>query len=127
MFALVADIEAYAAFLPWCARAHVLTRTQDVVVAAIDIAYHGINKTFTTRNLLYPDERMEMQLVDGPFRHLQGCWRFDALDAHASKIALDLEFEFANKLMGLTLGPLFSRLADGMVQSFEQRARAVYG
>lgn len=127
MFSLVADIEAYAAFLPWCERVHVLTRTEDAVVAVVDIAYHGINKTFTTRNLLFPDRRLEMHLVEGPFRHLQGYWRFDVLDAQSSKIALDLEFEFANKLMDLTLGPLFGRLADGMVQSFERRAAQVYG
>lgn len=127
MYVLVADIEAYAAFLPWCDGARIVTRGEDAVVAAIDIAYHGIHKTFTTRNLLYPDQRLEMQLVEGPFRHLHGWWRFDALEAKASKIALDLEFEFANKLLDLTLGPLFARLADSMVQSFQQRAAAIYG
>ena len=67
MYALVADIEAYGKFLPWCGGARIVTRDADSVTAAIDIAYHGVHKTFTTRNRLEPGHVMELQLVDGPF------------------------------------------------------------
>lgn len=127
MFDLVADIPSYPKFLPWCGGARVLSREQDAVIASIDIAYSGVHKSFTTRNLLQPGKMMEIRLLDGPFSFLQGFWNFSALDAQSSKIALDLEFEVSNKLVSIVLTPVFSSVANQLVDSFHQRARAMYG
>jgi ribosome-associated toxin RatA of RatAB toxin-antitoxin module len=127
MFQLVADIESYRDFLPWCSGARIVSREQDVVVAAIDVAYNGMQKTFTTQNRLSADRTMEMQLVSGPFSYLQGYWHFHPLDEQASKISLDLEFKFSNKLMDLALGSVFTNIANSMVDSFRQRAVEIYG
>jgi ribosome-associated toxin RatA of RatAB toxin-antitoxin module len=70
---------------------------------------------------------MEMHLVDGPFKQLQGYWHFQALDTTACKVSLHLEFEFANALLGIVVGPVFSGIANGLVDSFRQRAVALYG
>jgi ribosome-associated toxin RatA of RatAB toxin-antitoxin module len=78
MYDLVADIESYPEFLPWCGGAGIVSHDEKQVVASIKIAYHKIHKTFTTRNVLQPGASMEMQLVEGPFRHLHGLWRFES-------------------------------------------------
>ncbi len=127
MYALVADIEAYPKFLPWCGGARILSRENESVTAAIDIAYGGVHKTFTTRNNGRPAELMEMSLVEGPFRHLLGYWRFTPLDEHACKVSFDLDFEFASKMLGLVIGPVFHHIANGMVESFRLRAVQLYG
>lgn len=127
MFELVADIPSYPKFLPWCGGARVLTQADDAVTAAIDIAYHGVHKTFTTRNLLQRDKMMEIRLLDGPFSYLQGFWSFAALDTQASKITLDLEFEVANRVVAVVLTPVFSSVANQLVDSFHRRARSLYG
>lgn len=127
MFDLVADIPSYPRFLPWCGGARVLTREDDAVTASIDIAYHGVHRTFTTRNLLQRDKMMEIRLLDGPFSYLQGFWSFAALGEQASKITLDLEFEVANRVVATVLTPVFSSVANQMVDSFHRRARALYG
>jgi ribosome-associated toxin RatA of RatAB toxin-antitoxin module len=127
MYRLVADIESYGKFLPWCGGARIVARDPDSVTAAIDIAYHGVNKTFTTRNKLVPGSVMELQLVDGPFKFLQGYWRFESLDNKACKVSLDLKFEFANRLLALLVGPVFSNIANGLVESFRHRAEGIYG
>jgi coenzyme Q-binding protein COQ10 len=127
MFDLVADIPSYPKFLPWCGGARVLSREEDAVIASIDIAYHGVHKTFTTRNLLQHGKMMEIRLLDGPFSYLQGFWRFAALDEHASRVSLDLEFEVANRLISVVLTPVFSSLANQLVDSFHHRARDIYG
>ena len=67
MFDLVADIPAYPRFLPWCGGARILSRENDAVIASIDIAYSGVHKTFTTRNLLQNGKMMEIRLLDGQF------------------------------------------------------------
>ncbi len=127
MFDLVADIESYPQFLPWCGGARVLSRADGVVTAAVDIAYSGVNKSFTTRNYHTPPQRIQMELLDGPFKRLDGVWHFEALDAAHCKIALLLEFEFANMLLALALNSTFSKIADSMVDSFLRRAIEVYG
>ena len=127
MFALVADIPLYPQFLPWCGGARIVSANADEVIAAIDIAYSGVHKTFTTRNLLQRDKMMELRLMEGPFSQLQGFWRFDALDEGACRISLDLEFEVANRLVGVVLTPVFSGIANQLVDSFHQRAVQLYG
>lgn len=127
MYALVSDIAAYGEFLPWCGGARVMTHDEDEVVAAIDIVYSGVHRTFTTRNRLQKDKMMELVLVDGPFSHLHGFWRFQALGEQASKISLDLEFKFSNRMLGLAIGPMFNSMAGGMVDAFRRRAVELYG
>ncbi len=127
MYALVADIESYPKFLPWCSGTRILAHEDDTVMAAIDIDYSGVRKTFTTRNRGSVDEVMEMRLVEGPFRHLLGYWRFTPLEDSACKVSFDLEFEFSSKLLALVVGPVFHRIANGMVDSFRERAVELYG
>jgi coenzyme Q-binding protein COQ10 len=127
MFELVADIPSYPKFLPWCGGARILSTQDDEVVAAIDIAYSGVHRTFATRNLLQRDKMMEIQLLEGPFSYLQGFWQFKALDEQSCKISLDLEFDVANRIVGLALTPVFSNIANQLVDRFHRRATELYG
>ncbi|RMD79260.1 MAG: type II toxin-antitoxin system RatA family toxin, partial [Gammaproteobacteria bacterium] len=74
-----------------------------------------------------PPKMIEMRLVEGPFRHLQGFWRFEPVGEGGCRVSLDLEFEFASRLMGLALGPVFHQIANTLVEAFSQRAAQVYG
>lgn len=127
MFGLVDDVDNYSSFLPWCRSSRVLSRDADEVRATLEVAVSGINKSFTTCNRLQHGKMIEMRLVEGPFKHLQGFWRFDALTAQACKVSLDLEFEFASGLMGMALGPVFGPIANGLMDAFLRRAGEVYG
>lgn len=127
MFDLVADIPSYPKFLPWCGGARVVSARGDEVIAAIDIAYSGVHRTFSTRNLLQRDRMMEIHLLEGPFSHMQGFWQFKPLGEQSSKISLDLEFEVANKIVSLVLTPVFSSIANQLVDRFHRRAVELYG
>lgn len=126
MYRLVADIESYPRFLPWCGGARILSQQDNEVRASVDIDYKGVNKSFTTINRQVPGQRIEMSLVEGPFKKLHGIWQFTSLDDSASKVQLDLEFEFSNRLVGMTLGKVFSSIADTLVDAFCKRAEQVY-
>jgi len=127
MYALVNDVAAYPQFLPGCVGSQVITHEGNEMVASVEVSKAGIKKTFTTKNTLVENQRVEMRLVDGPFKALQGGWTFLALDEQASKISLDLEFEFSNKLAELAFGKVFNELAANMVSAFTKRAKVVYG
>jgi ribosome-associated toxin RatA of RatAB toxin-antitoxin module len=127
MYALVDDIDAYQTFLPWCKSSKVLSRDEDVVRGSIQLNKGGIDKTFVTCNRVKKNKMIEMRLEEGPFHHLEGFWRFDALDESACKVSLVLEFEFSNKILSLTVGPVFNQIANSLVDAFVTRAADVYG
>ena len=128
MYRLVEDVEAYPDFLPWCRTTAVLERNEQQVKASIEIAKGALNKSFTTINRMQHNKMIEMRLIEGPFKHLEGFWRFDALkDASACKISLDLDFEFESKLIAFAVGAVFNQIANTMVDAFCKRAVEVYG
>lgn len=127
MYALVADIPRYGEFLNWCAGATVLSQEGDTVIASITIAFKGLKKTFTTRNRMQPFESISIKHVQGPFSHLEGIWRFTPLDEKASKIELDLHFDFDNRVVASLVGPVFSHISNSQVDAFRRRAQIIYG
>lgn len=128
MYDLVNDVAAYPDFLPWCKSSHIISESDDMIEASVEIAKGSLNKSFSTRNLLQKNKIIEMKLLEGPFKHLEGFWRFIPLkDPSACKVTLDLEFEFESKLIGLAAGPVFSKIANTLVDSFSKRAIDVYG
>ncbi len=126
MYRLVADVPKYPQFLPWCRAAHLLHTDDHCVRASLTIAKGPLHKSFTTRNRLFPEQRIEIALVDGPFRHLNGCWSFDDLGGEGARVTLDMDFEIAGALLRRTLQPIFAEIANTMVDAFCQRARDVY-
>ncbi len=126
MFTLVNDVGRYHEFLPWCGGSEEISRASEEVIASITIAYKGIEKSFTTRNKLEGTQKIILTLVDGPFSELRGSWEFIHLEENASKVVLDLQFDFSNRLLGAVVGPVFMRIADSMVDSFVQRADEIY-
>ncbi|MBS0357815.1 MAG: type II toxin-antitoxin system RatA family toxin [Proteobacteria bacterium] len=127
MYDLVNHIEDYPNFLPWCSGSEVLSRKEDEIQASITVEGMGIQKKFTTRNLLQKDKMIEVRLLDGPFQHLQGFWQFDLLEQNHCKVSLNLEYEFAGKALSFLFGPFFQQAANTFVDAFVHRAKEIYG
>ena len=122
MFALVNDIEAYPRRFDWCDSAQVLERSDQRLVARLDLGLGSLRTWFTTENSLAPPHHIDMQLRDGPFRKLSGRWQFHALDECACKVTLTLDFEPHNRLLGPAFAIGFQGLADRMVDDFVKAA-----
>ena len=127
MYDLVNDIAAYPQFLPWCSAARVDDANDETMRATVCISKGGLNKSFTTQNRIHRNKMIEMRLVEGPFKHLEGFWRFEPIQDAGCKIAFDIDFEFSNALAKLALGAVFNQIANTLVDSFCQRAGVVYG
>ncbi len=127
MFTLVDTIEDYPSFLPWCSQSEVHARTDDQTMGTLHIDYHGVKQNFTTvNNKTFPNQ-MDIALKDGPFKHLAGRWQFIELSPNACKIAFNLEYQFANKLLEKAVSPVFSYIATTFVDSFVTQADRLYG
>ena len=127
MFDLVDDIDAYASFLPWCSRSEVTRRDGELVEAELEISKGNAQKTFATRNRNFPHERIEIGLLSGPFRHLQGGWHFESLGEDGCKVSLILEFEFESRMIDIVFGAFFEETCGRLIDAFVARAEELYG
>ena len=127
MFALVDAVENYPQFLPWCAAVTVIRRDEAATRATLQINYHGIKQSFTTENAKRAPEEMLIKLVEGPFRSLEGAWRFTALGERGCKIEFRLTYEFSGRLLEKLIGPVFDYIANSLLEAFVKRAGRIHG
>lgn len=127
MYALVADCEAYPQFLPWCSGTEVKLIDANKAMATLHVNYHGLRLHFTTENRMEKGALIEMKLVNGPFKHLDGFWRFAPLAEQACKVEFRLSYELSGKLVDKLAGPVFSHIANTLVEVFVKRAVSLYG
>ncbi len=128
LFDLVADIERYPEFLPWCVAARVRTRTDQEVVADLVIGFKMIRERFTSRvRLDRPNRRIDVAYTEGPFRYLNNHWVFEELPDGATRLDFFVDFEFRSVMLQKIIGVLFNEAVRRMVAAFEARAKALYG
>lgn len=127
MYRLVDDVASYKQFLPWCKESVELSRTEDEVRATLLLSAKGIQKSFTTCNRLQKNKMIEISLINGPFRQLEGFWLFHDEGEKSCTVQLDLEFEFSSKFLSLAFSPVFHQVANTLIDAFAKRAENLYG
>ena len=127
MYQLVNNYELYPQFLSGCVGAKTLSLGDNELNAELVIQKLGISQRFSTHNTMIPNEKITMELLNGPFRYLRGAWTFQPFDEQSCKIALNLEFEFSSPMVGMVFGKIFNELTLKMVNAFKLRAKEVYG
>jgi coenzyme Q-binding protein COQ10 len=126
LYALVADIERYPEFLPWCVGARIRERGPNLVVADLVIGFKMFRESFTSRVALDPPQRIDVTYAEGPFRHLTNHWTFTAVPG-GCRIDFFVDFAFKSRLMQRVIEMLFGEAVRRMVGAFEKRARDLYG
>ncbi|GAB2904362.1 type II toxin-antitoxin system RatA family toxin [Paralcaligenes sp. KSB-10] len=126
MFDLVADVEKYPEFMPWCGGASVHEHDEHGMRASIIISFAGIKQTFSTRNDHDYPRLITFHLVDGPFSALTGKWEFNALAEDACKVVYTMEYAFSSRALEAVVGPVFNRIATSFIDSFTNRAQSRY-
>lgn len=128
LFDLVADIERYPEFLPWCVACRVTRRDDNVIWGDLMVGFKVFRETFSSRVTLHPPERIDVTYVDGPFRYLNNHWLFiPADDGRATVIDFYIDFEFRSRLLQTAATPVFNEAVRRMVRAFELRAGDLYG
>src|SRR5690606_27613604 len=126
LFALVADVERYPEFLPWCVASRVRSRQGNVVVADLMIGFKMVRERFTSRVTLSPPDRIDVAYTEGPLRHLNNHWIFEEAPG-GCVIDFFVDFEFKSVILQRLIGALFNEAVRRMVGAFESRAHALYG
>ncbi|MBF0623946.1 MAG: type II toxin-antitoxin system RatA family toxin [Magnetococcales bacterium] len=125
MFDLVMDVPRYPEFLPWCVKARVFDQREGQFVAELTISFRGFRDSFQTVDRYEPGRRVEVKLRSGPFKHLDNEWRFTPV-AGGTRVEFSIDFQFKNRIMDITLGPVFTQVSKQMLEAFRNRAQTLY-
>lgn len=126
MYDLVNDAAAYPNYLPMCSHVHIRSQDAEHLIATITLSKGKIKLDFTTENTMQEGRRIDMKLVDGPFKYLRGSWSFKP-SRHGCEISFNLDFEFSNALLKMAFGSFFKGLVESMVGAFCDQAALRYG
>ena len=122
IFKLINNVDKYSDFLPWCSDSVILNDSSSEMTAEIEITGKPIKWKFKTKNAYRENEIINIRLVDGPFKNLQGYWKFHQIDKHNTNVSLFLEYEFDSKIIELSLKPIFSSIMSSILDSFISEA-----
>ena len=126
MFRLVDRIEDYPLFLPWCGGSQIIYRDDKITKASIYIKYSGVNQSFTTQNTKNYPHRINLKLIDGPFKVLEGFWIFTPINQDACSIEFNLHYAFSNFILDKLISPIFGQIANTFVDGFVSQADKIY-
>lgn len=126
MFDVIEAAEHYPEFLPWCAAATIVARSDTEVIADINVNFHGVRFAFRTRNPKRRPDWMAIELERGPFRDFRGTWNLAPLSAAGCRIDFELHYAFDSTPMARLARPVFDRITNTLVDRFVARADAVY-
>ena len=129
MFQVVADVEQYPKFLPWCVALRVLSRervkNRDVLTAEMAVGYGALREKYTSRVILDAGAyTIDVAQTSGPFKQLENHWRFTPL-AQGCEVAFSLAYEFRNRVLNAVAGAAFGKVYVSMADAFEARAKAL--
>ena len=133
LYELVADIERYPEFLPWCSAARILSRDENSLIADLVISFKAFTEKYTSRVTLCPPDpitkiaKINVELIDGPFSHLRNQWEFSPGKDGGTCIAFDLDFKFRSAILEKLIGYMFEKAFKKMTEAFKERAEALYG
>lgn len=126
MFALVADVERYPEFLPWCVACRIRRKeTPTTFTADLQVGFKMVREQFTSRVSLEPSQAIKVTYLNGPFEHLTNEWKFAPAPGGA-EIDFYLSFEFRSRILQTLIGVLFEEAVHRMVSAFEVRAAKLY-
>ncbi len=127
MFDLVADIERYPEFLPWCLSTRVRESDGNTLKADMTVGFKVFRENFSTRVDLDRPGRIDVFYFQGPFKHLNNRWIFEAVEGGKCRIDFFIDFQFRNRLLQRLIGAVFIEAVRIMVSAFEKRADEIYG
>ncbi|MEE9302100.1 MAG: type II toxin-antitoxin system RatA family toxin [Alphaproteobacteria bacterium] len=127
MFDLVAAVERYPEFLPWCRGARILKNEGQVIDAELIIGFRMFRERFTSRVILERPHRIDVAYAEGPFHHLDNHWKFADGPEGGCLIDFYVDFEFRSRFFHRVMEMLFTEAVHRMVSAFDVRARRLYG
>ncbi|MBL4800797.1 MAG: type II toxin-antitoxin system RatA family toxin [Emcibacter sp.] len=125
MYEMVADVDKYADFLPWCQGVRVYKRKEESLYADLIIGFKMFRERFTS-HVTFTDDRIEVEYIKGPLKYLHNHWQFTEKEDGGCRVDFLVDFEFRNKIFEKMIGGFFTEGVSHMIGAFEKRADELY-
>ncbi len=126
IYNIVADVEKYPQFIPWLSKVKVLSKEENKTNYEISVDFKVITETFSTMDIFYPHDKIEISLIEGPFKHLYNTWTFKSVSDNMTQVTFSIEFEFKSKVLGILFSNLFVQAQKKILEAFNERAKELY-
>ena len=121
IYNLVADVKKYPEFLPWCADIRIKERTKKYIITEVNVGFQNINKVYLCKVLLYPEKRITLDYISGPFEYLEIDWKFKKITKNKTDVSFSCNFKFKSIFLGLCTSFFLEAAVEKMVDAFEKK------
>jgi len=130
-YGLVADVDNYKYFVPWCVKSTVFEKSDIHARADLEVGFPPLSEKYTSVLTLAKPNYIKSECMDGTlFNHLTCVWRFSKGPNNSiDTCILDfyVSFEFKSVLHSRLANLFFDQVVMKMVGAFEDRAKDLYG
>jgi|TARA_X000000368_G_C23043514_1_gene718077 ribosome-associated toxin RatA of RatAB toxin-antitoxin module len=122
VFNIVNRVDLYKNFVPYCVDSIIISEENNQMQARLDFNIKGLKTTFTTQNIIENNKIIQMKLVDGPFKYLDGEWKFTEID-DKTLIELKINYEVQSKIIDYTISKSLEKIMDYLVKAFVSESK----
>lgn len=123
LYTIIADVKRYPEFLPWILDADIIKKNEQGFLADLTVGYKLFQDTYRSQVILSPNKRIEIQYIQGPFKHLHNHWNFTPVSSNSVDIDFFIDFEFQSSLFQTMIQSVFTQAVQKMISAFEERAK----
>lgn len=120
IYALLMDIEAYPAFIPFVRAVRIVRQEGNVTEADIRIGIKGLDFTYRCAINETPIEKITVRDIAGPFKFLHCEMRFDPVSKTKTRVTYAFESQFKNRLMNRVADPVFNVVLKSTLAEVEK-------
>ena len=121
IYNLVADVKKYPEFLPWCSDITINEKTKKYIITKVKVGFQNINECYLCKVLLYPQKRIKLDYISGPFEYLEIDWKFKKISKNKTGVSFFCNFKFKSIFLRLCTGFFLENAVEKMVDSFEKK------
>ena len=126
IYNLVADVKKYPDFLPWCKNIIIKKKTKKYILTEVKVGFQNINESYVCKVLLYPQKRITLDYISGPFEYLEIDWKFKNISKNETGVSFFCNFKFKSFFLRLCTSFFLENAVEKMVNAFEKKLNSTY-
>ena len=126
IYNLVADVKKYPDFLPWCKNIIIKKKTKKYILTEVKVGFQNINESYVCKVLLYPQKRIKLDYISGPFEYLEIDWKFKNISKNETDVSFFCNFKFRSVFLRLCTSFFLENAVEKMVDAFEKKLNSTY-